>query len=64
MGVVLLITQQRLPAAIQEAPENPTPLAAASEQDRNKAVARRVFDDIFNQGKFEVADDIIRIYQP
>ena len=58
MGVVLLITQQRLPAAIQEAPENPTPLAAASEQDRNKAVARRVFDDIFNQGKFEVADDI------
>jgi steroid delta-isomerase-like uncharacterized protein len=35
-----------------------SPLAAASEQDRNKAVARRVFDEIFNQGKFEVADEI------
>ena len=58
MGVMLLITQQRLPAAIQEAPENRAPLAAASEQDRNKAVARRVFDEIFNQGKFEVADEI------
>lgn len=58
MGVMLLITQQRLPGAIQEAPKNPTPLAAASEQDRNKTVARRVFDEIFNQGKFEVADEI------
>jgi steroid delta-isomerase-like uncharacterized protein len=58
MGVMLLITQQRLPAAIQEAPKNPTALAGASEQDRNKAVARRVFDEIFNQGKFEVADEI------
>jgi len=58
MGVMLLITQQRLPAAIQEAPENPTPLAAASEQDRNKAVAWRVFEEIFNQGKIEVADEI------
>ena len=35
-----------------------SPLAAVSEQDRNKAVARRVFDEIFNQGKFEVADEI------
>ena len=24
----------------------------------NKAVARRVFDEIFNQGKFQVADEI------
>jgi steroid delta-isomerase-like uncharacterized protein len=31
---------------------------AASEQDRNKAVARRVFEEIFNQGKFEVAGEI------
>ena len=58
MGVMLLITQQRLPAATQEVHENPTPLGAASEQDRNKAVARRVFDEIFNQGKFEVAAEI------
>ena len=47
--MVLLIAQQRLPAATQE---------AASEQVRNKAVAERVFDEIFNQGKFEVADEI------
>lgn len=26
--------------------------------ENNKAVARRVFDEIFNQGKFEVADEI------
>jgi len=32
--------------------------AAAPPQDRNKAVARRVFDEIFNQGKFEVAAEI------
>jgi steroid delta-isomerase-like uncharacterized protein len=29
-----------------------------SEQELNKAVARRVFDEIFNQGKFQVADEI------
>ena len=27
-------------------------------QARNKAVAMRVFDEIFNQGKFQVADEI------
>jgi steroid delta-isomerase-like uncharacterized protein len=27
-------------------------------QERNKAVARRVFDEIFNQSKFAVADEI------
>ena len=31
---------------------------APSQQERNKAVARRVFDEIFNQGKFQVADEI------
>ena len=30
----------------------------ASIQARNKAVAMRVFDEIFNQGKFQVADEI------
>src|SRR5215472_10215568 len=29
-----------------------------SVQARNKAVAMRVFDEIFNQGKFQVADEI------
>jgi steroid delta-isomerase-like uncharacterized protein len=31
---------------------------ATSPQARNKAVAGRVFDEIFNQGKFQVADEI------
>jgi steroid delta-isomerase-like uncharacterized protein len=29
-----------------------------SQQARNKAVAERVFEEIFNQGKFQVADEI------
>ena len=32
--------------------------AAVSQQEQNKAIARRVFDEIFNQGKFQVADEI------
>ena len=31
---------------------------ASDNQDQNKAVARRVFDEIFNQNKFQVADEI------
>ena len=34
------------------------PAAASSLQSRNKAVARRVFEEIFNQGRFQVADEI------
>jgi steroid delta-isomerase-like uncharacterized protein len=34
------------------------PTFAANVQIKNKTVARRVFDEIFNQGKFEVADQI------
>jgi steroid delta-isomerase-like uncharacterized protein len=33
-------------------------LASASEQERNKAVARRVFEEILGQGKFQAADEI------
>jgi len=40
----------------------PTPthsvLPQVSQQEKNKAVARRVFDEIFNQGKFQIADEI------
>jgi|SRR5579863_819720 predicted ester cyclase len=36
----------------------PAPAAPRSELEKNKAVARRVFEEIFNQGKFEVADEI------
>lgn len=34
------------------------PSLAADKGAENKAVARRVFNEIFNQGKFEVADEI------
>jgi steroid delta-isomerase-like uncharacterized protein len=34
------------------------PAAAADAAAKNKAVARRVFEEIFNQGKFQVADEI------
>src|SRR5215469_17190882 len=30
----------------------------SSQQEKNKAIARRVFDEIFNQGKFQVANEI------
>ena len=40
----------------QMAQGQPTPEEAI--QARNKAVAMRVFDEIFNQGKFQVADEI------
>ena len=40
----------------QMAQGQPTPGEAI--QARNKAVAMRVFDEIFNQGKFQVADEI------
>ena len=33
-------------------------LSASTLQDQNKAVARRVFDEIFNQGKYEAAAQI------
>jgi steroid delta-isomerase-like uncharacterized protein len=31
---------------------------AGNEQEKNKAIARRVFTEILSQGKFEVADEI------
>jgi predicted ester cyclase len=44
-------------AAIASTPTSPVP-TEVSLQEKNKAVARRVFDEIFNQGKFQVADEI------
>ena len=38
--------------------QTPAVPVAASQQEMNKAVARRVFEEIFNQGKFQVADEI------
>jgi predicted ester cyclase len=35
-----------------------SPALSAETAEKRKAVARRVFEEIFNQGKFEVADQI------
>ncbi|MGA8214428.1 MAG: ester cyclase [Candidatus Sulfotelmatobacter sp.] len=40
------------------AADSALPPAGASQQATNKAVAARVFEEIFNQGKFQVADEI------
>ncbi len=45
-----------LTGALSMAQDRPTP--DGSIQAKNKAVAMRVFDEIFNQGKFQVADEI------
>jgi predicted SnoaL-like aldol condensation-catalyzing enzyme len=44
-------------AVIAPSPASSVP-TQASQQELNKAVARRVFDEILNQGKFQVADEI------
>jgi predicted ester cyclase len=44
-------------AAIASTPARSVPVQV-SQQEMNKAVARRVFEEIFNEGKFQVADEI------
>jgi steroid delta-isomerase-like uncharacterized protein len=56
LAFVLLVCAPLL-AANAPARANPVP-AAATQQEINKAVAGRVFEEIFNQGKFQVADEI------
>jgi steroid delta-isomerase-like uncharacterized protein len=60
MKIVLasvLLTFALLPAAFAKstAPSLPTD---SSPQDQNKAIARRVLEEILSQGKFQVADEI------
>jgi predicted ester cyclase len=56
MILVLLIIA---PAWAVTKPARPSSSSVVlSVQEQNKAVARRVFDEIFNQGKFQVADEI------
>ena len=40
------------------AADSALPPAGTSQETRNKAVAGRVFEEIFNQGKFQVAEEI------
>jgi hypothetical protein len=56
MRLLFVFAQCFLTGALLMAQGQPTP--DGSIQARNKAVAVRVFDEIFNQGKFQVADEI------
>jgi steroid delta-isomerase-like uncharacterized protein len=56
MSLLSVFTQCFLGVALLMAQDQPT--SDGSIQARNKAVAMRVFDEIFNQGKFEVANEI------
>jgi steroid delta-isomerase-like uncharacterized protein len=56
MRVLFVFAQCFLTSVLLMAQGQPTP--DGSIQARNKAVARRVFDEIFNQGRFEVAAEI------
>lgn len=56
---IALVLLTCAPAFAVSAPaQTPAVPVAASQQEMNKAVARRVFEEIFNQGKFQVADEI------
>ncbi len=55
--VFLLLVIAPVWAATKPVPASPSP-AALSQQEQNKAVARRFFEEIFNQGRFEVADEL------
>jgi steroid delta-isomerase-like uncharacterized protein len=54
---MVLLTFAPLPAAFAKSTAPSLP-ANPSLQDQNKAIARRVFEEIFNQGKFQVANEI------
>jgi hypothetical protein len=56
MRLLSALAQCFLTSALLMAQRQPTP--DGSIQAMNKAVAMRVFDEIFNQGKFQVADEI------
>jgi hypothetical protein len=56
MRLLSLFAQCFLTGALLMAQGQPT--LDGSIQARNKAVAMRVFDEIFNHGKFQVADEI------
>lgn len=56
VAFVLLICAPLI-AAAADVSSHPLP-ASVTQQEMNKAVARRVFEEIFNQGKFQVAGEI------
>jgi steroid delta-isomerase-like uncharacterized protein len=56
MRLLSVLSHCFVTGALLMAQAQPTP--DESIQARNKAVAMRVFNEIFNQGKFQVADDV------
>jgi steroid delta-isomerase-like uncharacterized protein len=58
MGRTSLLLFVVLAAAGPAFATDSAPPDGTSQQAKNKAVAARVFDEIFNQGKFQVADEI------
>jgi steroid delta-isomerase-like uncharacterized protein len=55
--ILLLLSFASLSSIFAQA-SMPAAQPALTQQEKNKAIARRVFDEIFNQGKFQVADEI------
>ena len=55
LPLVLLLFAPLPTVFAQRTPSQP---GDGSQQEKNKAVAMRVFDEIFNQGRFQVADEI------
>jgi steroid delta-isomerase-like uncharacterized protein len=53
----VLLVLAHVPAAFAQATASSLP-ADSSQQEKNKAIARRVADEIFNQGRFQVANEI------
>ncbi len=54
-SLLLFVALAAVPAALAS---ESAPPDRASQEAKNKAIAGRVFEEIFNQGKFQVADEI------
>jgi predicted ester cyclase len=57
MKTVLMLTVLLLPRIAFAGPDSPAS-AVPAQEDRNRSVATRVFEEIFNQGRFDVASEI------
>jgi steroid delta-isomerase-like uncharacterized protein len=55
ISLLLFVALAAVPAALAA---DSAPPDRASQEAKNKAIAARVFEEIFNQGKFQVADEI------
>jgi len=55
ISLLLFVALAAVPAALAA---DSAPPDRASQEAKNKAIAGRVFEEIFNQGKFQIADEI------